>query len=207
MPKKGENTVVEGVISSLLVSLAYSKPFDVEDFFIRNLMHSTSDPYVPKPFAPWIMLYLNHDFEHRYQSGTPHEYFLPDAEGPWPAPPKAKVKGIASSSQQAPPVEAQPLIPPFCQKMSSVGAESEYYTDGTDPSILRERANPLPQTERELLMDIQQKLTKHIKKDRKEKTLTMKELNNGVNFIRLNRQYHEEQMRRPWATLSKFYTP
>lgn len=56
-------------------------------------------------------------------------------------------------------------------------------------------------------MDLQQKLMKHIKKDKKENVAMMKEITAGINFSRLNHQYHEEEMRRSWAALLKFYKP
>lgn len=36
-PKKANHKVVEGVMRNLLVSLAYSTPFNIKDFFIMTL--------------------------------------------------------------------------------------------------------------------------------------------------------------------------
>lgn len=109
---------------NLLVSLAYSKLFAIEDFFIWNLEQLASDPFILKPFMLWIMFYLIHDQELRYKTKSLHEFFVPDVEGPKSAPSKDTLKGIAGSSHQAPTLEAQTQIPPFCMRMSSVGARS-----------------------------------------------------------------------------------
>lgn len=85
-PKKGDHVAIEGFIRNLLINLAYSKPFNIEDFFIRNLMHSVSDPFMPKPFTPWIQLFLDLDHERPYKCDTSHEHFVPNVQGPYQAP-------------------------------------------------------------------------------------------------------------------------
>lgn len=70
--------------------------------------------------------------------------------------------------------------------MESVGAGSEYVSNGTDPSILRGRANPEPQSDCEMLVELKQILAKHIKYDKKQKA----EMMVGIN---LSHQFHMDQ--------------
>lgn len=51
-PKKSDHVEIEGEMRNLPMHVAHNKLLDIEDFFIRNLMHSASNLFVPKIYAP-----------------------------------------------------------------------------------------------------------------------------------------------------------
>lgn len=106
------------------------------------MIEGSIDLFVPKPYAPWIQLFLDNDLERPYVTYATHEYLLLPVHGP-PTPSTDKVKGIVGTAQQIPVPEAPAHELPF-HRRSSLGIGPEYYTSDTDPSIIRGRANPEP---------------------------------------------------------------
>lgn len=132
-PKKGDHLAIEGIMKNFLTHLAYNKPCDLEDFFIYNLAQSTVDPFVPKPYAPWIQLTLDNDLERPYVTDCTHEYLIPLVRGSPRAPSTDKGKGIVGTSKQVPLLEAPVEQLPF-HRRSSISVGPEHYTNGTGHS-------------------------------------------------------------------------
>lgn len=57
-PKKGPHEDVEDVMRNLLVQISNFLCFDVEDFFLRIMMHAAQEALVLKPYASWIMHFI-----------------------------------------------------------------------------------------------------------------------------------------------------
>lgn len=93
-PKKCTHSkdLIKGIMQNLLISMANEHPFDVEDFFIRDLVDSAALPLVPKPYVPWIQLFLNKHLERPYVADCAHEFQLPPVPPHVPIPSRAKTR-------------------------------------------------------------------------------------------------------------------
>lgn len=128
-PKRGPQRELEGVMHNLLVSIMGCMKFDVEDIFLRTLLHATQEPLSQKPYAPGLMNFQIKKTQRQYHATKVHGSYVPDIEAPTPA---------SATSQTAP---AQGTNDRGKSIPSDVGTSS--CVPPTSASVPEANANPI----------------------------------------------------------------
>lgn len=138
---------ISGILCNTLYAISCGYVFDVEDLFIRILVHAANEHLAPKVFAPWIQKMINLCLRKEYLAKEVPEKFIPPVRDTLQVmKDMSKGKAIVDSSSKIAKQFPRPQIP-----------ERKMVSKPSVPSHL------------EISLHTQQLLEKQIHQDQKEK--------------------------------------
>jgi hypothetical protein len=176
---------ISDVLRNTIYAISQRFVFDVKDLFLRILKDSAQHLMCLKFFAPWIQHVIDHSMKTTYLAKDAHKSFIP--------PVRDTIQALED----------------FSLGKACDSGPSNYHKKFDGP-CLPQRDTFLstiqPPSQLEISLRTQQLLLQHIAEDRHEKELLTSQLNAINNRTRLVHLITDENKKRLWKLLRKFFS-
>jgi hypothetical protein len=186
-PLAGMNTdgSILDVLRNTIYAISQRFVFGVKDVFLRILKDSAQHPMCLKFFAPWIQTVIDHSMKSTYLAKEAHKSFIP--------PVRDTIQALED----------------FSSGKASESGLSNYHNKFDGPRLPEHNTFLLsiqPPSQLEVSLRTQQLLMQHIAEDRRKKELLASQLNEINNRTRLVHLITDENKKRLWKLLQKFFS-
>jgi hypothetical protein len=175
---------ISDVLRNAVYAISEGYIFDVEDMFLRILKDSAQYPFCIKVFTPWIQKVVDHAMRTVYLAKESHKSFIP------PVRDTLKVMEDITSGN------------------SPATSPQDYHKQFDGPRLPQrdQKISPQPPSQLEVSLRTQQLLLQHIAEDRRKKEHLASELNVLNNRTRIIYLIADENKKRLWKLLRKFFS-